>query len=270
MPSKNVRTDLDLCHSGASHWLANRFSSRTHTDFNGDEYSDPVLTHVGIAHTRWATHGVPCERNSHPHRSDEGNSFVVVHNGIITNYNDVKTFLAKKGYEFESDTDTEVFAKLVHHLWKKHPNYSFRELVEQAIQQVVSRRRAASRGTSYYVFPFPIPLQEGAFAIAVKSKHFPGECVASRRSSPLLVGIKTKTRLATDHIPILYGKGESRISLSLSFCLSLTLVSYLYVHKLLLCICVCFVSLCFMCSISNCLSLLPTATPRRFLAPCNP
>ncbi|XP_064550065.1 glutamine--fructose-6-phosphate aminotransferase [isomerizing] 2 isoform X3 [Drosophila montana] len=151
--------------------------------FSGEEYSELVNTHVGIAHTRWATHGVPCERNSHPQRSDEGNSFVVVHNGIITNYNDVKTFLAKKGYEFESDTDTEVFAKLVHHLWKKHPNYSFRELVEQAIQQV-----------------------EGAFAIAVKSKHFPGECVASRRSSPLLVGIKTKTRLATDHIPILYGK----------------------------------------------------------------
>ncbi|XP_017856091.1 PREDICTED: glutamine--fructose-6-phosphate aminotransferase [isomerizing] 2-like isoform X2 [Drosophila arizonae] len=151
--------------------------------FSGAEYSEPVKTHVGIAHTRWATHGVPCERNSHPQRSDEGNSFVVVHNGIITNYNDVKTFLSKKGYEFESDTDTEVFAKLVHHLWKKHPNYSFRELVEQAILQV-----------------------EGAFAIAVKSKHFPGECVASRRSSPLLVGIKTKTRLATDHIPILYGK----------------------------------------------------------------
>ncbi|XP_032595868.1 glutamine--fructose-6-phosphate aminotransferase [isomerizing] 1 isoform X9 [Drosophila grimshawi] len=151
--------------------------------FSGDDYSEPVLNHVGIAHTRWATHGVPCERNSHPQRSDDGNSFVVVHNGIITNYNDVKTFLAKKGYEFESDTDTEVFAKLVHHLWKKHPNYSFRELVEQAIQQV-----------------------EGAFAIAVKSKHFPGECVASRRSSPLLVAIKTRTRLAGDHIPILYGK----------------------------------------------------------------
>lgn len=156
-----------------------------HTDFSGGEYSDPVLTHVGIAHTRWATHGVPCERNSHPHSSDEGNGFVVVHNGIITNYNDVKQFLTKKGYEFESDTDTEVFAKLVHHLWKKHPNYSFRELVEQAIQQV-----------------------EGAFAIAVKSKYFPGECVASRRSSPLLVGIKTKTRLAGNHIPILYGKGK--------------------------------------------------------------
>ncbi|KAI8033079.1 hypothetical protein M5D96_014165 [Drosophila gunungcola] len=158
--------------------------------FSGGDYSEPVLTHIGIAHTRWATHGVPCERNSHPHRSDDGNGFVVVHNGIITNYNDVKTFLAKRGYEFESDTDTEVFAKLVHHLWKTHPTYSFRELVEQAILQV-----------------------EGAFAIAVKSKHFPGECVASRRSSPLLVGIKTKTRLATDHIPILYGKDDKKQNL---------------------------------------------------------
>ncbi|KAL7727572.1 hypothetical protein ACLKA6_000127 [Drosophila palustris] len=158
--------------------------------FCGGEYSEPVMTHVGIAHTRWATHGVPCELNSHPQRSDVDNGFVVVHNGIITNYNDVKMFLTKKGYEFESDTDTEVFAKLVHHLWKKHPNISFRELVEQAIQQV-----------------------EGAFAICVKSKHFPGECVASRRSSPLLVAIKTKTRLATDHIPILYGKDDKKQSL---------------------------------------------------------
>lgn len=152
-------------------------------NFCGKEYDESMSIHVGIAHTRWATHGIPCELNSHPQRSDNCNSFVVVHNGIITNYKDVKTFLEKRNYEFESDTDTEVIAKLVHHLWKKHPGYSFRELVEQAIQQL-----------------------EGAFAIAIKSKHFPGECVASRRGSPLLVGIKTKTRLATDHIPILYGK----------------------------------------------------------------
>ncbi|XP_058978638.1 glutamine--fructose-6-phosphate aminotransferase [isomerizing] 2 isoform X2 [Musca domestica] len=153
----------------------------------GKEFEEPITTHVGISHTRWATHGVPCERNSHPQRSDFDNSFVVVHNGIITNYKDVKTYLETRGYEFESDTDTEVIAKLVHHLWKKHPGYSFRELVEQAIQQL-----------------------EGAFAIALKSKYFPGECVASRRGSPLLVGIKTKTRLATDHIPILYGKDDKK------------------------------------------------------------
>ncbi|XP_017144397.2 glutamine--fructose-6-phosphate aminotransferase [isomerizing] 1 [Drosophila miranda] len=156
----------------------------------GEGYSQPVDIHIGIAHTRWATHGVPSELNSHPQRSDVENSFVVVHNGIITNYKDVKTLLEKRGYVFESETDTEVIAKLVHHLWQTHPGYTFGELVEQAIQQL-----------------------EGAFAIAFKSKHFPGECVASRRGSPLLVGIKAKTKLATDHVPILYAKAHRPIGL---------------------------------------------------------
>ncbi|XP_059488996.1 glutamine--fructose-6-phosphate aminotransferase [isomerizing] 2-like isoform X1 [Neocloeon triangulifer] len=142
--------------------------------------------HVGIAHTRWATHGVPNAQNAHPQRSDTENTFCLVHNGIITNYKDIKLFLAKKGYTFESDTDTEIIAKLMLHIYKSHPQNTFQEIVEQCIQQL-----------------------EGAFAVCFKSKLFPGECVASRRGSPLLVAIKTKTRLATDHIPILYGK-ESR------------------------------------------------------------
>lgn len=139
--------------------------------------------HIGIAHTRWATHGVPSDVNSHPQRSSDSNDFVVVHNGIITNYKDVKQFLIQKGHKFESETDTEVIAKLTGHLHKLHPSYSFRELVEQVVQQL-----------------------EGAFALCFKSKHFPGEVVATRRGSPLLVGIKTKTKLATDHIPVLYSK----------------------------------------------------------------
>ncbi|CAH0546881.1 unnamed protein product [Brassicogethes aeneus] len=142
-------------------------------------------THCGIAHTRWATHGVPSELNSHPHRSDESNNFVVVHNGIITNYKEVKVFLEKKGHCFESETDTEIIAKLVYHFYQKHPNCSFRELVECVVQQL-----------------------EGAFALCFKSKFFPGECVATRRGSPLLVGIKSKNIPVTDHIPILYGKEE--------------------------------------------------------------
>jgi glucosamine--fructose-6-phosphate aminotransferase (isomerizing) len=139
------------------------------------------LTHCGIAHTRWATHGVPSPLNAHPQRSDDDNTFVLVHNGIITNYKDVKQFLVLKGHSFESDTDTEIIAKLLLHLY--NPSLSFRELVEKAILQL-----------------------EGAFALCVKSKLYPGECVSTRRGSPLLVGIKAKTKLAADSIPILYSK----------------------------------------------------------------
>lgn len=104
----------------------------------GHDLDSPVISHCGISHTRWATHGPPSELNSHPHRSDLENTFVVVHNGIITNYKDIKKFLEKRGYFFESETDTEIIAKLVHHLYMQHPSYSFRELVEQVIVQLVS------------------------------------------------------------------------------------------------------------------------------------
>jgi len=142
-----------------------------------------LLHHVGISHTRWATHGCPSDLNSHPQRSDHTNEFVVVHNGIILNYKDIKQFLIMKGYEFESETDTEIIAKLIHHIYTLHPNYTFLELVEDVIQQL-----------------------EGAFALAFKSKHFPGQIVATRRGSPLLVGIKTKSKLNADHIPVFYSK----------------------------------------------------------------
>jgi len=147
---------------------------------------DEVLTnHIGIAHTRWATHGAPSELNSHPQRSDEEQQFVVVHNGIITNYKDIKKFLIKKGYEFESETDTEIIAKLVKHLSDTHPDLSFREVIEQATLQL-----------------------EGAFALAFKSSRYPGQCVATRRGSPLLVGIKSKSNLESDHIPVIFSSKE--------------------------------------------------------------
>jgi len=135
--------------------------------------------HCGIAHTRWATHGVPSEVNSHPHRSGEENEFIVVHNGILTNYKDVKVFLEKKGYKFESDTDTEVIAKLIKHLHTMNPKAKFQELVEKTSMQL-----------------------EGAFACCFKSKMFPGEIVGTRRGSPLLVGIKTDSDLVSDSIPV--------------------------------------------------------------------
>lgn len=113
------------------------FSYEVSKEINLEDVSN---IHLGIAHTRWATHGVPSELNSHPQRSDLEHSFVVVHNGIITNYKDVRTFLEKRGYKFESETDTEIIAKLIHHLYVKHPNYSFRELVEHGIQQMVMNK----------------------------------------------------------------------------------------------------------------------------------
>ncbi|CAO4365441.1 unnamed protein product [Caenorhabditis nigoni] len=145
--------------------------------------------HCGIAHTRWATHGSPRDVNSHPHRSNDKNEFLVVHNGIITNYREIKEYLEKKGHKFESETDTEVIAKLTQHIHDRYPDFSFRQLVETVIQQL-----------------------EGAFALAFKSSHFPGQLVASRRGSPLLVGIKSNSRLQTNHFPVSFSKGRRFMS----------------------------------------------------------
>uniref|UniRef100_A0A8C4HWY1 glutamine--fructose-6-phosphate transaminase (isomerizing) n=1 Tax=Dicentrarchus labrax TaxID=13489 RepID=A0A8C4HWY1_DICLA len=139
--------------------------------------------HLGIAHTRWATHGVPSPVNSHPHRSDKTNEFIVIHNGIITNYKDLRKFLESKGYEFESETDTETIAKLVKYMYdnRESDDINFATLVERVTQQL-----------------------EGAFALVFKSVHYPGEAVGTRRGSPLLMGVRSDHKLSTDHIPVLY------------------------------------------------------------------
>eukprot|EP01118_Nematostelium_gracile_P002218 TRINITY_DN12451_c0_g1_i1.p1 TRINITY_DN12451_c0_g1~~TRINITY_DN12451_c0_g1_i1.p1 ORF type:complete len:656 (-),score=225.66 TRINITY_DN12451_c0_g1_i1:80-2047(-) len=127
-----------------------------------------VKYHVGISHTRWATHGPVCERNSHPHTSDPNNEFIIVHNGIITNYATLKQMLSTKGYVFESDTDTEVIAKLIKYFWDKDHSLTFRGLMSLVL-----------------------PLLQGAFALIVKSWRFPGECIACKVGSPLILGIKS-------------------------------------------------------------------------------
>ena len=153
-------------------------------DVNFDEKFD---IHFGIAHTRWATHGVPSELNSHPHRSSPHNEFIVIHNGIITNFKDIKTFLQSKAFKFESETDTEVIPKLAKYLYDKSKeeegNLCFRELVELVVKQL-----------------------EGAFALVFKSIHFPGQCVVARRGSPLLIAIKSKSPLTVDKVPIMYSE----------------------------------------------------------------
>jgi glucosamine--fructose-6-phosphate aminotransferase (isomerizing) len=121
----------------------------------------PVTGHCGIGHTRWATHGPPVERNAHPHRSQDG-TVAVVHNGIIENANALRALLQGKGYEFRSDTDTEVVAHLVQELM----NGALEEAVMAALREV-----------------------EGTYGLAIVSSRDPGKIVAARKGSPLLVGI---------------------------------------------------------------------------------
>lgn len=118
--------------------------------------------HIGIAHTRWATHGKPTENNAHPHASRE--TVAVVHNGIIENHETLRSQLSEKGYDFESETDTEVVAHLVHHETEKLG--SLVKGVESTLAQL-----------------------DGAYAIAVIHKDYPDTIVAARSGSPLVVGI---------------------------------------------------------------------------------
>ncbi|KAJ1503695.1 glutamine--fructose-6-phosphate transaminase (isomerizing) [Coelomomyces lativittatus] len=138
-------------------------------------------SHTAMSHTRWATHGQPSNRNSHPHRSDPSNEFLVVHNGIITNYKELRTVLENKGFVFESDTDTECVAKLAKYLYDSHKAkyVNFTSLVKAVVKEL-----------------------EGAFALIFKSVHFPNEIVATRRGSPLLIGVKTDKKLKVDFVDV--------------------------------------------------------------------
>ncbi|CAG8509665.1 8615_t:CDS:2, partial [Scutellospora calospora] len=155
------------------------------------DFEKQFVNHCAMAHTRWATHGQPSTTNSHPHRSDPKNEFTVVHNGIITNYKELKTFLENKGYHFESDTDTEVVAKLAKYIYDtRNPNQplSFTELVKGVIKKL-----------------------EGAFALIFKSIHYEHEMVATRRGSPILVGVKTAKKLKVDFVDVEFGTVHEKI-----------------------------------------------------------
>jgi len=119
---------------------------------------------VGIGHTRWATHGVPNDVNSHPHLSNSG-ELVIIHNGIIENYDSLKQELITRGYTFQSDTDTEVLVNLIEDV-KKQENVKLGKAVQIALNQVI-----------------------GAYAIAVFDKNKPEEVVVARLGSPLAIGI---------------------------------------------------------------------------------
>ncbi len=134
---------------------------------------------MSFGHTRWATHGVPNDVNAHPHSSNSGD-LVLIHNGIIENYAAIKEALTKRGFSFQSDTDTEVLVNLIEDI-KKAENISLSRAVRIALNQVV-----------------------GAYAIAVSSLDDPNTIVVARKGSPLVVGIgEDEFFLASDASPFL-------------------------------------------------------------------
>ena len=123
-----------------------------------------ITGHTGIAHTRWATHGKPCEENAHPHTSH--GEVAVVHNGIIENHEALKQILEEAGYQFSSETDTEVAAHLIHYHYEQQQNKSLLHAVQSTAEQM-----------------------KGAFSLGVIHQQHPHELVAIRKGSPLVVGI---------------------------------------------------------------------------------
>ncbi len=133
----------------------------------------PINGHVGIGHTRWATHGKPSDENAHPHRSGP---FVVVHNGIIENYAEVKARLEQGGVRFSSETDTEVIVRLVDHEWQK--GASTVEAVTRTLKQL-----------------------RGSYAVVLLSEEEPGQLIAARKESPLIVGFAADGYYLASDVP---------------------------------------------------------------------
>ena len=133
---------------------------------------------IGIAHTRWATHGEPNSQNAHPHYSQSGR-LALIHHGIIENYKVLKAELISKGYTFSSDTDTEVLIQLIEYMQMSH-NTSIYEAVQLALKNVI-----------------------GAYAIAIIDKSNPNQLIAARKGSPLIIGVGDKEFLiGSDATPI--------------------------------------------------------------------
>ncbi len=162
-------------------------------------HKKPLSGVVGIAHTRWATHGAPNQVNAHPHSDCKG-EIVVVHNGIIENYAKLKKELSKEGHRFSSQTDTEV---IVHLIEKFYKNGSFEDAVRKAIAKL-----------------------EGSFAIAVISSREPDKLIGARLGSPLIAGIgKNENFLASD-VPAILDSTKDIIFLNENELVVLTKDSY--------------------------------------------
>jgi glucosamine--fructose-6-phosphate aminotransferase (isomerizing) len=148
-------------------------------ELENDMIGKDVHSHIGIGHTRWATHGEPSDRNAHPHLSQSG-ELAMIHNGIIENYAQLKQELTKKGYTFKSDTDTEVLLNFIEDV-KNNSGCPLEEAVRIALRRVV-----------------------GAYCILLVHRDDPETIIAARKGSPLVIGIgKGEHFLASDASPII-------------------------------------------------------------------
>ncbi|CAI4035560.1 hypothetical protein SMKI_13G2100 [Saccharomyces mikatae IFO 1815] len=158
---------------------------REEIDLRNPNKNLSFISHCGIAHTRWATHGEPKRTNCHPLNSDPSNEFVVVHNGVITNFANLKALLGEKGYVFKSDTDTECIAKLYKKIYDTSIelgfNLDFHVLTNLVLNEL-----------------------EGSYGLLCTSSHFPDEVVAARKGSPLVIGVKGKRSIKTDVVEVEY------------------------------------------------------------------
>lgn len=152
--------------------------------------NEPVSGKVGIGHTRWATHGAPSDLNAHPHFSND-DKIAVVHNGIIENYQELKDELEKKGYVFQSETDTETVAHLIDDFYKQ--GNDLLEAVRKTLERI-----------------------EGSYALGVLCTDYPDQLIAARKESPLIVGI---------------GKGENFIASDIPAILNYTKEAYILGDK---------------------------------------
>ena len=149
------------------------------SDLEKSVESEDLKGSIGMGHTRWATHGEPSDRNSHPHTSGDGR-LAIIHNGIIENYSTLKEALLSRGHIFKSDTDTEVLIHLIEDI-QQQTGLDLRESVRIALNEVI-----------------------GAYAIVIMSKDEPDELIAARKGSPMVLGVGEKEYfIASDASPII-------------------------------------------------------------------
>ena len=142
---------------------------------------DDLKGTIGIAHTRWATHGKPSKENAHPHQ-DNSKSFSVVHNGIIENYNELRKFLIDNGYKFYSETDTEIIPNLIHYYYTNNNNESGKMKFLTAVKKACADLK-------------------GSFALEIICKDFPDNMVVVRKDSPLVIGKGIEENYISSDIP---------------------------------------------------------------------